>query len=126
MLLFLTLCRAAVTAPLELTASWYSLDSLKKEGTFSRTKGIMANGKKFDENKKTCATRLFPLGTRLKITSLKTKKSVIVTVTDRIGKKYAQTRIDLSPAAFGQLTFLEDGLCDVIVEVWQKPEGGTP
>lgn len=54
-----------------------------------------ASGQRYDKNKLTAAHRTLPLGTRVKVTNLKTKKWVIVTVNDRgpYSKKYI---IDLS------------------------------
>jgi rare lipoprotein A len=105
----------------ELMASWYSEQALKDEGTWKLTKGVMANGKKFDEEAFTCATRLFPLGTTLKITDTTTGRKVIVKVTDRIGKRFAKTRIDLSKRAFitlvGSEQGLDKGLLPIKVEV---------
>jgi len=58
----------------------------------------MANGQRFDESKLTAASRTLPLGTRVKVTSLRNQKFVIVTITDR--GPAAKTRvIDLSTAA---------------------------
>jgi len=103
----------------EMTASWYSIQSLKKEGTYKHSRGVMANGKKFEEETFTCATRIYPLGTKLKITNRINRKSVCVIVSDRIGKKFAQTRIDLSPIAFKAISGkqgLSEGLIKVKVE----------
>ena len=80
---------------------------------------MMANGKVFNENALTCATRLYPLGTILRISSSAYGKSVICKVTDRIAKKYATTRIDLSLAAMSTLggkQALDAGLVKVQVE----------
>ena len=98
-----------------LQASWYSRTSLIKEGTWKNGKEKkMANGKTFDETKATCAANGYPLGTILKITS--TKGSVICEVTDRISKKYGETRIDLTPMAARCIMELSQGLADVKVE----------
>ena len=102
---------------INLTASWYFIQSLKTEGTYKYWKGRMANGKIFDENALTCACRLYPLGSLLRITNAKNGKSVIVLVTDRIGKRFAKTRIDLAMAAFAKIADLEQGLVPVKVEV---------
>lgn len=101
----------------EVKASWYSEASLIKEGT--RASGepqIMANGKVFNENALTCACRLYPLGTMLKITNIENGKSVIVKVTDRIGKRFAKSRIDLSKKAFQNIASLKKGLIKISVE----------
>lgn len=102
----------------ELTASWYSIESLKKEGTWKFSKGVMSNGETFDDNAYTCATRLYPLGSILRVTALGTKKalSVRVRVTDRIGKRFAKKRIDLSKTAFRQIAHLKQGIIQVKVE----------
>lgn len=97
----------------EIKASWYSIESLKKEGTWKTSKGVMANGEAFKEEEFTCATRLWKLGTYLQIT--KGNLSVIVKVTDRIGKRFAKKRIDLSKSAFQQITDLKEGLISVEV-----------
>jgi len=101
---------------INLKASWYSVESLKKEGTFKYSKGVMANGKLFRNDGATAACNLFPLGTTLRITST-SGRSVIVKVTDRINKRFTKTRIDLSKGAFAQIADLKQGLIPVIVEV---------
>lgn len=101
----------------ELTASWYSVESLKKEGTWAYSHGRMANGKIFKDENLTCATRLWKIGTILRITSLSSKKSVSVKVTDRIGKRFANKRIDLSKKAFKEIANLNQGIIKVKVEV---------
>ena len=105
----------AGTANAEIKASWYSLESLKKEGTFKKSKGIMANGKEFKDENLTCACRLFPLGATLSITNRKNSKTVRVVVTDRIGKRFATSRIDLSKSAFKQIADLRTGLIPIEV-----------
>jgi rare lipoprotein A len=99
-----------------LTASWYSVESLKREGTWAYSHGRMANGKVFKNENLTCATRLWRIGTTLRITSLATNESVIVKVTDRIGKRFAKTRIDLAEGAFRKIDDTDKGLIKVKVE----------
>jgi len=100
----------------QLKASWYSMESLKQEGTFKYSKGVMANGKLFDDTKLTCACRLYPLGAVLRITNMDNGRMVCVRVTDRIGKRFAQTRIDLSRSAFMAIANLKQGLVSIKVE----------
>ncbi len=107
-----------------LTASWYSIESLKKEGTWKLTKGVMANGDKFRDEGFTCACRLYPLGTRLRVTNLENGRDVEVRVTDKIGKRFATKRIDLSKAAFQKICDLDKGLCKVKVELLNRREAG--
>lgn len=103
-LCFLIGIAKAETPPATRTASYYSVSSLKKEGTWNYSKGIMANGQRFDENALTCASWDYPLNTRLKVTNLANNKSVEVIVTDRTNKRFKNARIDLSKRAFGILT----------------------
>lgn len=100
-----------------LRASWYSVESLHKEGTWRNSHGLMANGKVFKDDVLTCATRLYPLGTKLRIKNLNNNKSVVVVVTDRIGKRFKYTRIDLSKSAFNNIGRLNEGLIPVRVEM---------
>lgn len=111
-------CKATRKASV-MTSSWYSIDSLKKEGTWKHSKGVMANGKKFKDEEKTCATRLWKIGTTLCVTNIKTKKSVIVKVTDKISQRLAEKRIDLSKIAFEEIEDLEKGLVQVKVQVYK-------
>ena len=75
----------------------------------------MANGQRFDESKLTAASRTLPLGTRVRVTSLRNRKSVIVTITDR--GPIARTRIiDLSAAAARALGLIARGVGKVSVE----------
>jgi len=102
----------------ELKASWYSVESLKKEGTWKNGKEQrMANGCLFSDSGLTCANRLYPLGTYLKITNTRNGKSVICKTTDRIGKRFAKTRIDLSKRAFSEIADLKCGVIPITVEV---------
>ena len=98
-----------------IDCSWYSVDSLKKEGSWSKWKGVMANGDKFDEDALTCACRCFPLGSYLRVRNRSNGKCVVVRVTDKIGKRFAETRIDLSKRAFSEIANLKQGIvsCDV-------------
>ena len=114
MLMLWAFCSLAYAEPLK--ASWYSVASLKAESTYKTSKGIMANGKVFDENALTCATRLYKLGTMLKITNKVNGKSVVVKITDRIGKRFANKRIDLSKKAFSLIADLKEGIIPITVE----------
>ncbi len=58
-----------------------------------------ASGKIFNNNAYTCANKTMPFGTKLKITCIATKKSVVVIVTDR-GPFIRGRDIDLSKRAF--------------------------
>jgi rare lipoprotein A len=75
----------------------------------------MANGQRFT-NGYTCASRHYRLGSTLCVINPDNHKRVIVKVTDRISKKYAD-RIDLSKRAFGEIANHKQGVVSVKVEV---------
>ena len=78
-----------------------------------------ANGEKFDQKKFTCACNVLPLGTWVKITNLRNKRTVIVKVNDRIHPKMRRVA-DLSRAAAQKLGYISSGLTRVKVEVVDK------
>lgn len=79
-----------------------------------------ASGAKFNNNDMTCAHRKLPFGTKLKITGVKTKKVVYVTVTDR-GPFHKNRHIDLTKAAFWKIRPSNyGGHIEVDIEVVKK------
>ena len=108
-----------------LLASYYSVQSLKQEGTWKYSKGRCADGSLFKDSNFTAASRDFSLGSVLCITNLQNGKQVTVRVTDRINKRFAKTRIDLSQRAFSELLSkgesLDKGLIKVKVELLNNP-----
>lgn len=77
-----------------------------------------ANGEIFSNQKLTAAHKTLPFGTLVRVTNLKTKKSVIVVINDR--GPYVQGRsIDLSKKAFKTITNtgLEKGVINVKIEI---------
>ena len=101
----------------DLTASYYSVESLKREGTWSYSKGAMANGRQFSDNNLTAASWDWPLGTKVRVTRKDTKASVVVLVTDRTARRFKGKRIDLSYTAMYRLDGIHRGLVPVSVEV---------
>jgi rare lipoprotein A len=87
------------------TASWY--------GEWHRGRP-MANGQPFDPDKFICASRRYPMGTRLLVRS--GYWSVVVVVTDYGPARWTKRDIDLSRAAFRRLAGLEIGLLDVSIQ----------
>ena len=78
-----------------------------------------ATGELFDQKKMTAACNVLPLGTWIRVTNLRNKRSVIVKVNDRLHAR--MTRItDLSKAAATQLGYINSGLTRVKVEVLGK------
>jgi rare lipoprotein A len=75
-----------------------------------------ASGEVFDQWKLTCAHRDLPFGTRLKVTNLQNKKSVIVRVNDR-GPWVSGRLIDLSYAAAKKIDMIQRGVVKVKIEI---------
>ncbi len=75
-----------------------------------------ATGGSYDKNALTAAHRKLPFGTRIKVTYLKTGKSVIVKINDR--GPFAKGRlIDLSDAAAKKIGLTDDGHGKVRLEI---------
>ena len=95
------------------TASYYTYESCKREGT----SGIWtASGERFNENDLTCASWDYPFGTKVKVTNISNGKSVICLVNDRGPNKrlYNKGRkIDLSKGAFEKIADLREGVIKV-------------
>lgn len=77
-----------------------------------------ASGERFDQNRRTAASRDLPLGTTATVTNPENGREVEVRVNDR--GPYVRGRvIDLSKKAAEDLEIVDDGVADVRVE--QKP-----
>jgi len=77
-----------------------------------------ASGEPYDKGALTAAHRSLPFGTKVKVTYLKTEKSVVVVINDR--GPYAKNRImDLSEAAAQEIGLIEDGHGKVKLEVYK-------
>ena len=89
-------------------ASWYG-------GYFHGRK--TASGEIYNKNALTAASNSHKLGSKLKVTNVKTGKSVVVKVNDTGGfAKYNRT-LDLSQAAFQQIAPLGQGVAKVTIQV---------
>lgn len=75
-----------------------------------------ASGRPFDMNELTAAHRTLPFGSKVKVTDLHTKRSVIVTITDR-GPVPDDRVIDLSLEAAKQLRMVGRGVTPVRLEL---------
>jgi rare lipoprotein A len=75
-----------------------------------------ASGEKYNENALTAAHPRLPFGTRLKVTNLKTGRTVEVRVNDR-GPFVRRRVIDLSYAAARKLGMLQDGVARVKIRI---------
>ncbi len=75
-----------------------------------------SNGEKFNMNSLTCASKILPFDTILKVTNLKNGKSVQVRVNDR-GPFVSGRELDLSKAAAKQLDMIGSGIATVKIEI---------
>ena len=89
---------------------------------------LMANGERFNPDKRTAASWDYPLGTKVRVTlsaGTETARSVVVTVTDRGPARELVQRgriIDLSQGAFAALANCDMGLIKVTVEQLPAPK----
>jgi rare lipoprotein A len=77
---------------------------------------LTASGEVYDTINMTAAHRSLPFFTKIKVTNIDNKKSVIVIINDR-GPFVEQRIVDLSKAAAKELNFIEKGLVKVQLEV---------
>jgi rare lipoprotein A len=78
-----------------------------------------ASGVIFDEHQLTAAHRTLPFGTMVRVTDLRSHRSVIVKITDR-GVLFSDRAIDLSYAAASELGMVKDGVHPVRLTVVPK------
>lgn len=93
-------------------ASWYG-DDFQGNPT--------ASGEIYDMNELTAASRELPLGTKLKVTNLRTNRSLVLRVNDR-GPFIPGRVLDVSKAAAERLGFIRAGLAQVEIEVVRYPK----
>jgi len=82
------------------TAVYYSD---RMEGT-----GVSLRGEKYDKNALTAAHKRYPLGSRVKVTNLRNRKSVTVRINDRMNPR-SKAVIDLSRKAAEDLDMIRSG-----------------
>lgn len=75
-----------------------------------------ASGETYDESLLTAAHKSLPLGTLVRVTNLRSMRSVIVRINDR-GALPPNRVIDLSSAAAREIGMLEQGLASVKLEI---------
>ena len=94
-------------------ASWYG-------GKFHGRK--TASGERFDKHAMTAAHRKLPFGTRVRVTSVNTGKSVVVRINDRGPFDRKERIIDVSEGAASALGMKQAGVIRVQLEVLSVPE----
>lgn len=77
---------------------------------------ITASGELYDQEKLTAAHNRLPLGTMIRVTNLRNKRTVIVKVNDRLHHRNPRL-VDLSRAAAVKLGYIGRGITRVKVEV---------
>jgi len=75
-----------------------------------------ASGDRFNQLAVTAAHKTLPFGTKVKVTNIKNKKSVIVKINDR-GPFIKGRIIDLTRSAFDEIGNLDSGVISVTIEV---------
>jgi rare lipoprotein A len=93
-------------------ASWYG-------GRFHGRK--TASGERFDKRAMTAAHRELPFGTKLRVTSINTGRSVVVRINDRGPFGRRERIIDVSEAAAEALGMKSAGVVKVKLEVLSTP-----
>jgi rare lipoprotein A len=83
---------------------------------YSYQAGKTASGATFDRNTPTAAHRTLPFGTKVRVTDLRSEKSVIVIINDRGPYKRGRV-LDLSRAAAVALGITDQGVVKVRAEV---------
>lgn len=83
-----------------------------------------ASGERYSPDALTAAHNTLPLGTRVKVTGVQSRRSVVVVITDR-GPNTAGRIIDLSSAAAREIGMVRSGLREVSLEVLSQPAAQT-
>ena len=91
-----------------------------------------SSGARFDQNSLTAAHDTLPLGTKIRVTTQETGRSVVVTITDRLPPKWLRI-IDVSQGAAARLGIVSSGVGmvtlteardDQPIEVAEAPDDG--
>lgn len=84
-----------------------------------------ASGEIFSQQKLTAAHNSLPLGTYVRVTNLRNKRTVIVKINDRLHARNKRL-IDLTKLAAQQLGFIKSGIVRVKLEVLGKKPPSAP
>jgi rare lipoprotein A len=87
-----------------------------KASFYAYPSGKTASGAPYHRDELTAASRTLPFGTQLRVTDVKTNRSVMVTVTDR-GPASGRLILDLSLGAAQQLGIASRGIIQVRAEI---------
>jgi rare lipoprotein A len=78
-----------------------------------------ADGSIYDHDKPTAACNVLPLGTWIRVTNIRNRRSVVVKVTDRLHPKNPRI-VDMSKSSAVKLGYVSRGITQVKVEVLGK------
>jgi rare lipoprotein A len=79
---------------------------------------ILASGEKYDKDALTAAHKSLPFGTKVKVTNLENKKSVVVRVNDRGPHGGSKSKIiEITSRAAQEIDMIKEGKVQVQVEV---------
>jgi rare lipoprotein A len=109
--------KVVAPAPQPPRGEWDDFTELGKATYYSdkHANQKTASGQPYKPEQKTAAHKQLPFGSKVKVTNLKSGKSVIVTVNDR--GPFAKGRIiDLSKSAFNTIGSTNMGVMDVKIE----------
>ncbi len=108
---------ATVPAPASAAANMAGGKAVYYSDKFNGRKTY--SGTRFSNKAMVAAHRTLPMGTMVRVTNLKNKKSVTVKIIDR-GPSQPERVIDLSKAAASKLGFVKAGSTDVSLQVVGK------
>ena len=111
---FLIISFFALVAPSANAATIYQSGAASYYGKAHHGKRT-ASGERFNMHSLTAAHRTLPFGTKLRVTSKDTGKSILVTVNDR-GPYHGRRVLDLSQEAARQLGMIKLGVGQVTIE----------
>ena len=98
--------RTVADAAMSGTAAWYG-----RKFNGRRT----ASGERFNASALTAAHASLPFGTRVRVTNTENRKSVVVTINDRLNASAGRV-IDMSRASAQRLGMIKDGTAPVRIE----------
>lgn len=82
-----------------------------------------ANGELYDHAKATAACNQLPMGTWIRVTNIKNKRSVVVRINDRLHPRMSRI-VDLSRSSAEKLGYVKRGLAEVKIEVLGRKKPG--
>ena len=107
---------AGAVAAFALTPDIARAEILRGQASFYGHPGVTANGEVFRPDDMTAAHRTLPFGARVRVTDVRTRRSIVVRINDR-GPFIAGRIIDVSRGAAEVLGMTSRGVAAVEIEV---------